>query len=129
MPIVWKYFSNTDFLLIYEKNIFLYSKNIGRGLTSTGTRMNLKKRSPSPVVTGKVSSYRNKFESSSPTSPGPTLPRYRKYDFKCRRSTAVFYIQFFELQVLLRINFIKTVGSIIQNIISGFRSGSRSLNS
>jgi len=39
-----------------------------RGRTSTGTRTSLRKRSPSPVVTGKVSSFRSKFESVSMSS-------------------------------------------------------------
>merc|ERR1711962_1800549 len=35
-----------------------------RGRTGTGNRMSLRKRSPSPVVTGKVSSFRTRFESN-----------------------------------------------------------------
>ncbi len=76
--------SNLKYLW-FSISLNLTLKLMHRGRTSTGTRMNLKKRSPSPVVTGKVSSYRNKFEPSSPTSPGPTLPRYRKDDLECRR--------------------------------------------
>ena len=35
-----------------------------RGRTGTGNRLSLRKRSPSPVVTGKVSSFRNRFENN-----------------------------------------------------------------
>ena len=38
-----------------------------RGRTGTGNRLSLRKRSPSPVVTGKVSSFRNRFE-NNPTA-------------------------------------------------------------
>ena len=40
-----------------------------RGRTGTGTRLSLRRRSPSPVVTGKVSSFRSKFENSPGFSP------------------------------------------------------------
>ena len=42
----------------------LISQLFTRGRTSTGTRMSMKKRSPSPVVTGKVSSFRSAKQSS-----------------------------------------------------------------
>merc|ERR1719266_1532181 len=35
-----------------------------RGRTGTGNRLSLRKRSPSPVVTGKVSSFRTRFENN-----------------------------------------------------------------
>ena len=38
-----------------------------RGRTGTGNRLSLRKRSPSPVVTGKVSSFRTRFE-NNPTA-------------------------------------------------------------
>ena len=49
-----------------------------RGRSGTGTKLNLRKRSPSPVVTGKVSSFRSKFEpasSSGSPSSAQTIPR------------------------------------------------------
>ena len=49
-----------------------------RGRTGTGTRMSLRKRSPSPVITGKVSSFRNKFENipmHSSNTTASTMPR------------------------------------------------------
>jgi len=50
-----------------KKNNYSRIPNWGDSLQSTdkiekGKRMNLRNRSPSPVVTGKVSSFRNKFE-------------------------------------------------------------------
>ena len=54
-----------------------------RGRSGTGTKLNLRKRSPSPVVTGKVSSFRSKFEpasSSGSPSSAQTIPRtFRTY--------------------------------------------------
>ena len=44
--------------------------------SSTTTKLNLRKRSPSPVVTGKVSSFRSKFESVPNTPPTPTWSRH-----------------------------------------------------
>lgn len=50
-----------------------------RGRSGTGTRMTLRKRSPSPVVTGKVSSFRSKFETaSSPRTNASTIPRTQR---------------------------------------------------
>eukprot|EP00090_Calanus_glacialis_P003873 TRINITY_DN12907_c0_g1_i1.p1 TRINITY_DN12907_c0_g1~~TRINITY_DN12907_c0_g1_i1.p1 ORF type:complete len:1505 (+),score=299.61 TRINITY_DN12907_c0_g1_i1:210-4724(+) len=50
-----------------------------RGRTGTGTRMNLRRRSPSPVVTGKVSSFRSKFENApSPRMNASTIPRTQR---------------------------------------------------
>jgi len=50
-----------------------------RGRTGTGTKMNFRKRSPSPVVTGKVSSFRSKFESApSPRLNSSTIPRTQR---------------------------------------------------
>eukprot|EP00092_Neocalanus_flemingeri_P027419 GFUD01029736.1.p1 GENE.GFUD01029736.1~~GFUD01029736.1.p1 ORF type:complete len:1514 (+),score=324.17 GFUD01029736.1:225-4766(+) len=49
-----------------------------RGRTGTGTRMSLRKRSPSPVVTGKVSNFRSKFENApiySSATNASTIPR------------------------------------------------------
>jgi len=50
-----------------------------RGRTGTGTKMNFRKRSPSPVVTGKVSSFRSKFENvPSPRTTASTIPRTQR---------------------------------------------------
>ena len=49
-----------------------------RGRTGTGTRMSLRRRSPSPVVTGKVLSFRDKFENypkDSSRKDSSTIPR------------------------------------------------------
>ena len=43
----------------------------GSAAAPQGTKLNLRKRSPSPVVTGKVSSFRSKFESVPNTPPTP----------------------------------------------------------
>jgi len=50
-------------------------ENSSRARSNTGTRTSLKKRSPSPVVTGKVSSFRNRFESIPTPPPTQTLGR------------------------------------------------------
>ena len=62
-----------------------------RGRKGTGTGMNLRKRSPSPVVTGKVSTFRSKFENSPGSSPSnnntpPPRPRPRTSPFRERIS-------------------------------------------
>jgi hypothetical protein len=55
------------------------SSLIFRGRTGTGTKMNFRKRSPSPVVTGKVSSFRSKFENvPSPRATASTIPRTQR---------------------------------------------------
>merc|ERR1711936_1363384 len=49
-----------------------------RGRTGTGTKMSLRKRSPSPIITGKVSTFRSKFESiptKSECTNSSTIPR------------------------------------------------------
>jgi len=61
-----------------------------RGRTVTGNKLSLRKRSPSPVVTGKVSSFRNKFE-NNPTKANieatATMPR--TFRFKSREPSEV----------------------------------------
>ena len=61
-----------------------------RGRLGTGTKMTLRKRSPSPVVTGKVSSFRSKFETVPSDSPSAqTIPR--TYRLKAREPQDIFY--------------------------------------
>ena len=50
-------------------------------------KLNLKKRSPSPVVTGKVSSFRSKFE-NVPSAAAQTIPR--TYRLKSREPQEIF---------------------------------------
>ena len=58
-----------------------------RPRAGTGTKMSLKKRSPSPVVTGKVSSFRSRFE-SVPSPAAQTIPR--SYRLKSRDPQEIF---------------------------------------
>ena len=58
-----------------------------RPRAGTGTKLSLKKRSPSPVVTGKVSSFRSKFE-SVPSAAAQTVPR--SYRLKSRDPQEIF---------------------------------------
>ena len=58
-----------------------------RPRAGTGTKLNLKKRSPSPVVTGKVSSFRSKFE-NIPSPAAQTIPR--TYRLKSRDPQEIF---------------------------------------
>ena len=59
-----------------------------RPRAGTGTKLNLKKRSPSPVVTGKVSSFRSKFEPAVPSAAAQTIPR--TYRLKSRDPHEIF---------------------------------------
>ena len=78
-------FSNTN---SGSENCDLHSP-FGRGRSGTGTKMTLRKRSPSPVVTGKVSSFRNKFEcGQNAQSTAQTIPR--TYRLKSRDPQEIF---------------------------------------
>ena len=71
-----------------SENCDLHSP-FARGRSGTGTKMTLRKRSPSPVVTGKVSSFRSKFECApSPQSTAQTIPR--TYRLKSRDPQEIF---------------------------------------
>ena len=59
-----------------------------RGRSGTGTKMSLRKRSPSPVVTGKVSSFRSKFEPVVTNNVSQTIPR--TYRLKARDPQDIF---------------------------------------
>ena len=64
--------------------------SIFRGQTCTGTKMNFRKRSPSPVFTGKVSTFRNKFDNipnNSLIGNYSTLPRTKQLISKERQET------------------------------------------
>ena len=62
-----------------------------RGRSGTGTKMSLRKRSPSPVVTGKVSSFRSKFEPvTSNVTPASAQTIPRTYRLKARDPQDIF---------------------------------------
>ena len=61
-----------------------------RGRSGTGTKMTLRKRSPSPVVTGKVSSFRSKFEPVASVTPPSAQTIPRTYRLKAREPQDIF---------------------------------------
>ena len=63
-----------------------------RGRSGTGTKMTLRKRSPSPVVTGKVSSFRSKFEPvvTSNVTPASAQTIPRTYRLRAREPHDIF---------------------------------------